>query len=203
VVKALGADLLFMMGVVEPTNWDIDKTKFPTGVNKTTAYIREQGLLVGLHTLPYAPTSCQGDCARAAFFQENGLGPTYRSGNENAHLPTEDLGFWWAHDNEGNEAQNGNPIPTWYGFECPQRVPGYHCGRWGSNMTLNHTYWSPLGDFRQVGWVGLRGGWGSMKMTLPVFSQQQQPPVSAQIPPTHAHTHTHTHTHTHLLLFTS
>lgn len=26
---------------------------------------------------------------------------------------------------QGDEAQNGNPIPTWYGFECPQRVPGY------------------------------------------------------------------------------
>ena len=93
-----------MMGVVEPTNWDIDKNRFPSGVNRTAAYIRQQGLLVGLHTLPYAPTSCQGDCARDAFFQENGLAPTYRSGNENSHIPTEDLGFWWGHENEVNRA---------------------------------------------------------------------------------------------------
>lgn len=99
-----------MMGVIEPTNWDVDATKFPDGVNVTTTFIREQGLQVGLHTLPYAPTSCQGACAVAAFVQE-GPAPTYRSGN--SRVPTSDLGFWWGHENGGAIAQNGNPIPTW------------------------------------------------------------------------------------------
>ena len=76
--KALGADLVFMMGVIEPTHWDVDATKFPDGVQGTTDYLRAKGLQVGLHTLPYAPTSCSGDCARDAFVPE-GLAPTYRS----------------------------------------------------------------------------------------------------------------------------
>ena len=57
----------------------------------------------------------------------------------------------------GGTAGNGNPTRTEYGFECPQRVPGYDCVRWGSNMTLVNTSWSPLGDFRQGGSIGFDG----------------------------------------------
>ena len=72
-------------------------------------------------------------------------------------VPRQDLGFWWGHENDGAIAANGNPTATIYGFECPQRVPGYACVRWGSNMSLIHTAWSPLGDFRQGGSIGFDG----------------------------------------------
>ena len=42
--KALGAQLVFMMGVIEPTHWAVDPTKFPNGVRGTTDYLRAQGL---------------------------------------------------------------------------------------------------------------------------------------------------------------
>ncbi len=32
--KDLGAELVFMMGVIEPTHWDVDAAKFPNGVTK-------------------------------------------------------------------------------------------------------------------------------------------------------------------------
>jgi len=97
---------------------------------------------------------------------QEGLAPTYRSGNAVAGVPTEDLGFWWGHDNgntttaAGEEvaiAQNGNPTANWYGFECPQLVPGYNCTRWGSNMSLTAVAWSPLGNYRAGGSLGFDG----------------------------------------------
>lgn len=151
--------LFVFFQVLEPTHWNVDPTSFPSGVGKTVQSLRDHGLLVGLHTLPYAPTACQGQCARDAFVQE-GLAPTYRSGSWRNGVPivkTSDLGFWWGHENGGDIAQNGNPIPSWYGFECPQLVAGYPCVRWGSNMSLHNTTWSALGDYRQGGSIGFDG----------------------------------------------
>ena len=77
--KAVGAQLIFMMGVIEPVEWGIDATKFPNGLNGIVAKYRAHGLKVGLHTLPYAPTGCTGACAKAGFVRE-GMAPTFRSG---------------------------------------------------------------------------------------------------------------------------
>ena len=120
--QALGAELLFMDAAVRDEDWTFDTAKFPSGINTTAAYIRSQGHLVGLHTLPYPPTHLVDDPAfvRDVLVPE-GLAPTYRSGNTwVAHgrpagtVPSEDVGFWWGHEKAGSTAANGNPTHNWY-----------------------------------------------------------------------------------------
>lgn len=177
---SLGADLLFLMGTLDVNTWDFDPIKYPSGINATMDYIRSKGLLVGLHTLPYPPMNLVHNSP--AFVAETllpeGLAPTYRSrnmwnanGSGNGHVPTEDLGFWWGHDKSGNVAQNGNPTRNWYGFECPQLVPGYACTRWGSNMSLVRTKWSTHGAFRSGGSIGFNETAGSYSEAahIPLF----------------------------------
>ena len=116
----------FIMGALEPETWKPNPAKYPSGLNATVEWLKRAGVGVGLHTLPYAPTTCTGTCAQNAFVPE-GLAPTYRSGSWGRlgqDIPTEDLGFWWGHEGAGTLAQNGNPTENWYGFECPQLVPG-------------------------------------------------------------------------------
>ena len=44
--QAVGAELVFMMGVLEPTEWAVDKAKFPAGIKPTVDYFRSIGLQV-------------------------------------------------------------------------------------------------------------------------------------------------------------
>jgi hypothetical protein len=137
--KALGCSTLMLTGIVDGSSWTINRTSYPSGVKKTADRIRKAGLKVGLHTLPYPPSTCTGACADTNLLQE-GLAPTYRSGSigkSHAHVWywTEDLGVWWGHEGTGNVAQNGNPAHNQYGYECPQLVT-YNCSQWGANMTL-------------------------------------------------------------------
>jgi hypothetical protein len=55
--KAIGAQLVFLMGVIEPSNWGVDTHKYPDGISSSVKAIRDRGLQVGLHTLPCVATS--------------------------------------------------------------------------------------------------------------------------------------------------
>ena len=158
--KALGCKTLMLTGIVDGSTWSINKTAYPSGIKATVDRIRAAGLRVGLHTLPYPPSSCVGRCSADNLLQE-GLAPTYRSGSighSRMHVwyYTEDLGVWWGHEGVGSVASNGNPHKNQYGYECPQRVT-YNCSRWGANMSLHNTRWSPLGRFRQGGSIEFNG----------------------------------------------
>ena len=166
--KALGAQLLFIDQAMDDSNWTFYQSKYPSGIGHTAAYIRSQGILVGLHTLPYPPTELVND--DEAFVKEalvpEGLAPTYRSGLNwvksgevpGANIPTEDLGYWYGHEKQGRIAANGNPhYDARYGWECPQAPGSLNCSRWGSNMTLTNCFWSTSGIFRDGGAIGFRG----------------------------------------------
>ena len=158
--KALGCSTLMLTGIVQGDTWQINRTAYSSGIRGTVDRIRQSGLRVGLHTLPYPPSTCIGACSKQNLLQE-GLAPTYRSGSiGHSRLHhwywTEDLGVWWGHEGSGTVAQNGNPTHNQYGYECPQLVR-YNCSRWGSNMSLHHTSWSPLGKFRQGSSIGFDG----------------------------------------------
>ena len=157
---SLGCTLLMLVGAVDPRTWQFNTSAFPSGINRSLSLIKESGLRVGLHTLPYPPQECVGACARANLVPE-GLAPTYRSGSiGHSRLGhwyyTEDLGSWWGHDAVGSVAQNGNPRRNQYGWECPQMVR-YNCTRWGSNMSLHGTHWADAGDYRAGGSIGFNG----------------------------------------------
>jgi hypothetical protein len=62
--KAIGAQLVFLMGVIEPSNWGVDIHKYPDGISSSVKAIRDRGLQVGLHTLPFVtPQSISKACS--------------------------------------------------------------------------------------------------------------------------------------------
>ena len=164
---ALGVQLLFIDQALDNYNWTFYEHKYPRGINFTTSWLRAQGLKVGLHTLPYPPTQHANDPSfAAAVLVPEGLAPTFRSGDMwtktgtvvPGTVPTEDLGFWWGHEQEGASAANGNPhFDKRYGWECPQAPGALNCSRWGSNMTLVNTSWSKRGVYRSGGAIGFDG----------------------------------------------
>ena len=167
--KALGADLMFILEVTDDDKhanpYQVNRTRFPSGINSTAAYIRKHGLQVGFHTEPIV-INVFSDIVKTnpAALMPEGLAPTYRSG---CPPPTqscppmsipcgesEDIGFWWGHQREGGVAYNGNPRP------CGQST--CNCKDWGSNdwapdMRLVGAHWSALGAYRNGSSIGFDG----------------------------------------------
>ena len=180
--QALGVETLMLMQDWHPPGREliVNYSAFPNGINHTVELLRSSyGLKVGLHLHPDIVWPCAGGahtglaCFTSADTSDEispllvdhpdalmaeGLAPTFRSGQPNAHHPTmysEDLGFWWSHgeksmtSEDGHHPQpkrpkvatlamNGNPKPCGQG-SCNAR--DWASNGWAPDLELHECHW--------------------------------------------------------------